>query len=169
PRRRSQVHSRIHAAMDRAAAPASDGSLDIGQRRTLGCGPSRRHRSRAPPAHGRRHFHLGRHRLFGESLRGESLSWYKARHRYFRRRFEQSRPAEQARDEAVRTGIRINGLPILAGEPDLDQYFRQNVIGGPGAFVIAVKSYDQFAEAILRKLITEISLRTMKKPLLALK
>ena len=67
------------------------------------------------------------------------------------------RPAEQARDEAVRMGIRINGLPILAVEPDLDQYFRQNVIGGPGAFVIAAKNYDQFAEAILRKLITEIS------------
>src|ERR1700680_4193411 len=45
-------------------------------------------------------------------------------------------PADQARDEAVRMGIRINGLPILAVEPDLDQYFRQNVIGGPGAFVI---------------------------------
>src|SRR6267142_4017291 len=54
------------------------------------------------------------------------------------------RPAEQARDEAVRAGIRINGLPILAVEPDLDQYFRQNVIGGPGAFIIPVKSYDAF-------------------------
>lgn len=79
------------------------------------------------------------------------------------------RPAEQARNEAVRAGIRINGLPILAVEPDLDQYFRQNVIGGPGAFVIAVKSYDQFAEAILRKLITEISRSAAKTPMLALK
>ena len=67
------------------------------------------------------------------------------------------RPAEQARDEAVGTGIRINGLPILTVERDLDQYFRQNVIGGPGAFVIPAKNYDQFAEAILRKLVTEIS------------
>jgi hypothetical protein len=67
------------------------------------------------------------------------------------------RPAEQARDEAVALGIRINGLPILTVEPDLDQYFRKNVVGGPGAFVIPAKNYDQFADAILRKLITEIA------------
>jgi hypothetical protein len=67
------------------------------------------------------------------------------------------RPAEPARDEAVRAGIRINGLPILAVEPDLDQYFRQSVIGGPGAFIIPVKNYDAFADAILRKLVAEIS------------
>jgi hypothetical protein len=79
------------------------------------------------------------------------------------------RPAEQARDEAVRTGIRINGLPILTVEPDLDQYFRQNVIGGPGAFVIPAKNYDQFAEAILRKLVTEISLNATKERVLAFK
>jgi hypothetical protein len=78
------------------------------------------------------------------------------------------RPAEQARDEAVRAGIRINGLPILAVEPDLDQYFRKNVIGGPGAFSIPARDYDQFAEAILRKLITEISRNTTKTPVLAL-
>jgi hypothetical protein len=67
------------------------------------------------------------------------------------------RPAEQARDEAVQQGIRINGLPILAVEHDLDQYFRQNVIGGPGAFIIPVINYDAFADAILRKLVQEIS------------
>src|SRR6202043_4160852 len=61
------------------------------------------------------------------------------------------RPPEQARDEAVQMGIRINGLPILAVEPDLDVYFRENVIGGPGAFILPVKSYDAFAEAIFRK------------------
>jgi hypothetical protein len=65
-------------------------------------------------------------------------------------------PAE-ARDEAVKLGIRINGLPILTVEPDLDVYYRQNVIGGPGAFMIPVENYDQFADAILRKLIAEIS------------
>ena len=79
------------------------------------------------------------------------------------------RPAEQARDEAVQMGIRINGLPILAVEPDLDEYFRKNVIGGPGAFAIPAKNYDQFAEAILRKLITEISLGSPRMPTLALK
>src|SRR5262249_36768456 len=67
------------------------------------------------------------------------------------------RPPEQARDEAVKMGIRINGLPILALEQDLDEYFRMNVIGGPGAFTIPIKSYDAFADAIMRKLVTEIS------------
>jgi hypothetical protein len=74
------------------------------------------------------------------------------------------RPAEQARDEAVRAGIRINGLPILAVEPDLDQYFRESVIGGPGAFIVPVKSYDAFADAILRKLVAEISQDQPVKP-----
>jgi len=63
----------------------------------------------------------------------------------------------QARDEAVKLGIRINGLPILTIEPDLEAYYRQYVIGGPGAFVIPAKSYNEFANAILRKLIAEIS------------
>lgn len=67
------------------------------------------------------------------------------------------RPAEQARDDAVRQGIQINGLPILTVEPDLDQYYRKSVIGGPGAFAIVAKTYDQYADAILRKLVTEIS------------
>ena len=74
------------------------------------------------------------------------------------------RPAEQARDEAVRAGIRINGLPILAVEPDLDQYFRESVIGGPGAFIVPVKNYDAFADAILRKLVAEISQDQPVKP-----
>jgi hypothetical protein len=64
-----------------------------------------------------------------------------------------------ARDEAVSAGISINGLPILALEPDLDRYYEDNVIGGPGAFVIAAKDYDSFAGAIRKKLITEIAQR----------
>ena len=63
----------------------------------------------------------------------------------------------QARDEAVARGVGINGLPILALEPDLDRYFRENVIGGPGAFVIAAKDFESFGEAILKKLIAEIA------------
>jgi hypothetical protein len=74
------------------------------------------------------------------------------------------RPVEQARDEAVKMGIRINGLPILSLEPDLDVYFRQNVIGGPGAFVVTAKSYEVFADAILRKLVAEISQMTPPAP-----
>jgi hypothetical protein len=62
-----------------------------------------------------------------------------------------------ARDEAIAANIGINGLPILALEPDLDDYYEHNVIGGPGAFVIAAKTYEAFADAILKKLITEIA------------
>jgi len=67
------------------------------------------------------------------------------------------RPAAAARDEAVRAGIVINGLPIAWIEPDLVAYYRTNVIGGPGSFVIGIDSYDNFADAILNKLVTEIA------------
>jgi hypothetical protein len=67
------------------------------------------------------------------------------------------RPVEDARDEAVQAGVIINGLPILTLEPELDVYYRQDVIGGPGAFVIAVKRYEEFAAAMRNKLITEIA------------
>jgi hypothetical protein len=67
------------------------------------------------------------------------------------------RPAEVARDEAIAAGIVINGLPILSIEPDLDRYYQDNVIGGPGAFMIVARSYDTFADAILKKLIVEIA------------
>jgi hypothetical protein len=67
------------------------------------------------------------------------------------------RPVEQARNEALQQNIRINGLPILELEKDLDQYFRESVIGGPGAFIIPVQNYNAFGEAIMRKLVTEIS------------
>jgi hypothetical protein len=67
------------------------------------------------------------------------------------------RPAEDARDEAVAAGVVINGLPILSLEPELDLYYRQSVIGGSGAFVIAARSYQEFARAIRSKLITEIA------------
>src|SRR5712672_1163498 len=67
------------------------------------------------------------------------------------------RPARIARDEAVRDGITINGLPILSVEPDLDTYYFENVIGGPGAVMVPADSYESFAEAILKKLIIEIA------------
>ncbi len=72
-------------------------------------------------------------------------------------RNNRGRPAEAARDDAVAAGATINGLPILALEFDLDVYYRDSVIGGPGAFVIPAKSYDTFADAILKKLVIEIS------------
>jgi hypothetical protein len=67
------------------------------------------------------------------------------------------RPVRAARDEATAKRVAINGLPILALEPDLDRYYEQNVIGGPGAFVIAAKDFETFGEAILKKLIAEIA------------
>jgi hypothetical protein len=67
------------------------------------------------------------------------------------------RSVNQARDEAIAKGVGINGLPILALEPDLDRYYRDNVVGGPGAFVIAAKDFESFGEAILKKLIAEIA------------
>jgi hypothetical protein len=67
------------------------------------------------------------------------------------------RDVTAARDEAVRDGVAINGLPILTVEPGLDIYYRDHVIGGPGAFMIPVKDYDNFADAVLKKLINEIA------------
>src|SRR5215813_2712929 len=63
----------------------------------------------------------------------------------------------RARDEAVAKDVTINGLPILAVEPYLDQYYRDYVIGGPGAFMIVAKDFETFADAILKKMIIEIA------------
>jgi hypothetical protein len=63
----------------------------------------------------------------------------------------------EARDALVGQGITINGLAILSEEPWLDDYYRNNVIGGPSAFVLVAKNYDSFAEAILRKLVQEVA------------
>ena len=67
------------------------------------------------------------------------------------------RPSQSARDDAVKAGVIINGLPIAWIEPDLADYYRQYVIGGPGSFVIPVDDYNNFADAILNKLVTEIA------------
>ena len=63
----------------------------------------------------------------------------------------------EARDALVGKGITINALAILSEEPWLDDYYRGNVIGGPSSFVLVAKSYDSFAEAILRKLVQEVA------------
>jgi hypothetical protein len=69
-----------------------------------------------------------------------------------------------ARDEAVARGITINGLPIMLKRPtgswdidDLDLYFQDCVIGGPGAFMIPVRAKHQFIDAIKTKIIREIA------------
>lgn len=66
-------------------------------------------------------------------------------------------PPAEARDELVKKGITINGLAILTEEPWLDDYYRQNVIGGPSSFVLVAKSMDTFADAMLRKLVQEVA------------
>ena len=53
----------------------------------------------------------------------------------------------------------VNGLAIINEAVDLDEYYRKNVIGGPGAFVISARNYDDYAEAILLKLLREINMR----------
>jgi hypothetical protein len=76
------------------------------------------------------------------------------------------RPVERARDDAVAAGITINGLPIVNDRPnpwgsapprDLDRYFEERVIGGPGAFMIVAEDYTAFASAIFSKLLLEIA------------
>ncbi len=75
------------------------------------------------------------------------------------------RPVAEARDDALRLGITINGLPIvnerprpwLPAEPNLDEYYVKNVIGGPGSFMIVAEDFHSFETAILNKLIREIA------------
>jgi hypothetical protein len=67
------------------------------------------------------------------------------------------RPANAARDDAVARGIVINGLAIVDEEPELAAYYRNAVVGGAGAFVITAQSYQDFADAILKKLVREIT------------
>jgi hypothetical protein len=62
-----------------------------------------------------------------------------------------------ARDAAVAQGVTINGLPILSLETDLDNYYRDYVIGGEGAFLVSAKSFEDFGDAIIKKLIAEIA------------
>lgn len=66
-------------------------------------------------------------------------------------------PPEAARDRLLAAGVTINGLAILTEEPGLAEYYRRAVIGGPGAFVLAVRTFDDFAAAMRRKLAQEIA------------
>ena len=66
-------------------------------------------------------------------------------------------PPAGVRDRLVAAGITINGLAILTEEPWLEDYYRDNVIGGPGAFILAARDFHSFAEAMLRKLVQEVA------------
>jgi hypothetical protein len=75
------------------------------------------------------------------------------------------RPVWLARDAALEVGITINGLAIINDrpnpfsrpEPKLDDYYRENVIGGSGAFVMIAEDFGSFSSAILSKLIKEVA------------
>jgi hypothetical protein len=74
-------------------------------------------------------------------------------------------PVTLVRDEVLAKGITINGLPIMLNRPnyggmdigELDIYYEDCVIGGPGAFVVSIKERDKFTEAIRTKLVLEIA------------
>src|SRR4051812_40442962 len=83
-------------------------------------------------------------------------------------------PVVIARDAAVEKGIVINGLPIMVKEPsystmdidNLDLYYEDCVIGGPGAFVVTIKEREKFKEAIRTKLLLEVAGRTPERPVI---
>jgi hypothetical protein len=90
------------------------------------------------------------------------------------------RPMTEARDQAVAAGVTINGLAIINDKPNLGysahtnppgglpNYYRQNVIGGPSAFLIVVKDFNSFADAMANKLAKEINVARAahdKKPI----
>ena len=87
----------------------------------------------------------------------------------------QGRSVTEARDAALSAGVTINGLAIfnktaaaqggylaLHTNPPggLAKYYRDNVTGGPGSFVLPIDDFNSFDEAMIRKLITEIAAAT---------
>jgi hypothetical protein len=79
------------------------------------------------------------------------------------------RPVTEARDEAVAKGVTINGLAIINTQASpgftthtqppggLPNYYKENVIGGTGAFLLVVDNFETFADAMTRKLVSEIA------------
>ena len=78
------------------------------------------------------------------------------------------REVTEARDEAIAKGITVNAIVVLDDTildqndlpyltPELERYYRDNVIGGPGAFVMVTQNFSAFGNAILNKLIAEIA------------
>ena len=79
------------------------------------------------------------------------------------------RDIASARDEVLAKGVTINGLVILSDTPlpwnpehtnppgGLDEYYRRNVAGGAGSFVMVAENHNSFGQAIVKKLIAEIA------------
>ncbi len=86
------------------------------------------------------------------------------------------REITDARDEAVAAGVNINGLAIINDHPvawtyahvqppgGLANYYRANVTGGPGSFVLEIHDFHDFGQAMTHKLISEIADATTKPP-----
>jgi hypothetical protein len=72
-------------------------------------------------------------------------------------RTNRGRRAGPARDQAVEAGMTVNGLAIINEEPDLEDYYRSEVMGGTGAFVAVVNDFETFEDAVIAKLVREIS------------
>ena len=82
---------------------------------------------------------------------------------------------QSSRDQAVAKGILVNGLVILtdielAPNPrhtnppgGIEKYYRDNVIGGAGSFVMVAEDYNSFGRAMVKKLIAEIAARPDQK------
>jgi Protein of unknown function (DUF1194) len=89
------------------------------------------------------------------------------------------REVSAARDDALADGVTINGLVILSDRPlawnadhtnppgGLEKYYRDNVVGGPGAFVMAAENFESFGQAIINKMIAEIAVAPDSRPELA--
>ena len=83
-------------------------------------------------------------------------------------------PVTGAREMALSKGIVINGLPIMVKEPsystmdieNLDYYYEDCVIGGPGSLVVSIKDREKFKEAIRTKLLLEVAGRTPERPVM---
>ncbi len=88
------------------------------------------------------------------------------------------RDIASVRDEVLAKGVTINGLVIFSDSPlpwnpehtnppgGLDTYYRNNVIGGPGAFVMAAENHNSFGQAIVKKMIAEIAWVEPERPVI---
>src|SRR5204863_1570108 len=88
------------------------------------------------------------------------------------------RDIASVRDEVLARGVTINGLVILSDTPlpwnpehtnppgGLDGYYRNNVVGGAGAFVMVADNHDSFGQAIVKKLIAEIAWNAPPRPVM---
>jgi hypothetical protein len=86
------------------------------------------------------------------------------------------RDIASVRDEVLAKGVTINGLVILSETPlpwnpehtnppgGLDEYYRRNVTGGAGSFVMVAENHNSFGQAIVKKMIAEIAWAEPQRP-----